>query len=331
MISIDVAVVIVTYKSAGLTIASLASLDAERRSHDFALRVFVVDNASGDYPQIVDAIEREGWSTWVTPVLAPRNGGFSYGNNVGIREAYRRKPPDFVYLLNPDTLVRAGAIRTLLDFLKSNPQVGIAGSSFETEDLKLWPIAFKFPSVFSEIERGLRLGVITRLLSRWTVPRQMEQVTQRTDWICGASMMIRPTVLAAIGCLDENYFLYYEETEFCHRALKAGFPTWYVPQSRVMHIIGKSTNLDDDARISRRLPGYWFESRTRYFVATHGIGVTALVDIVAVLASSLGLIRRQIQGRVSTPHYIRDLLSHSVLRRKNRTLQPLKSFFPSKE
>ena len=329
MKSIDVAVVIVTYKSADLTIASLASLDAERKSPGLNLRVFVVDNASGDHPQIVAAVERESWSSWVTPVLAPKNGGFSYGNNVGIREAYRSGSPDFVYLLNPDTLVRPGAIRILLNFLEDHPQAGIAGSSFETEDLKLWPIAFKFPSVFSEIERGLRLGVITRLLSRWTVPRQMEQVTQPTDWICGASMMIRPAVLFTVGCLDENYFLYYEETEFCHRALKAGFPTWYVPQSRVMHIIGKSTNLDDETRVSRRLPGYWFESRTRYFVATHGVGVTALIDIAALLASGLGLMRRKIQGRASTPHYIRDLLAHSVLHRKNRTLPPLKSFFPS--
>jgi GT2 family glycosyltransferase len=328
MKDIDIAVVIVTFKSAELTIASLASLARERLGQGLSFRVFVVDNASGDHPKILAAVQREGWSDWVTPILAPKNGGFAYGNNVGIRAAYNQVRPDFVYLLNPDTEVRPSAVRVLVDFLLANPQVGIAGGSFETEDLKLWPFAFKFPSVFSEFGRGLQLGMVTRILSRWTVPRIMEQVNQRTDWICGASMLIRPEVLSAVGCLDENYFLYYEETEFCHRALRAGFPTWYVPQSRVMHIIGKSTNLDDEARISRRLPGYWFESRTRYFVATHGIAAAALIDLVALLSSALGLARRKLQRRVSTPHYTRDLWSHSVLRRGNRRIAPIQSYFP---
>jgi N-acetylglucosaminyl-diphospho-decaprenol L-rhamnosyltransferase len=325
---IDVAVVIVTYKSAALTIASLVSLDSERKSQRLKLSVFVVDNASGDYSQIVEAVGQAGWTDWVHPMLAPINGGFSYGNNLGIREAYKYGRPNFIYLLNPDTLVRPQGLSMLLNFMKTHPDVGIAGSSFETEDLNLWPFAFRFPSIFSEFERGLRIGLVTRMLSRWTVPRIMEQVPQRTDWICGASMLIRPVVLSTVGCLDENFFLYYEETEFCYRALKAGFPTWYVPESRIMHIIGKSTNLDDESRVSRRLPSYWFESRTRYFVATHGVGVTALIDLAAVLSSALGIVRRKLQRRASTPFYIRDLFSHSVLRSRNRGLAPLKSFFP---
>lgn len=323
-----IAVVIVSYKSAGLTIDSLTTLAAERESQGLSLHAFVVDNASGDYPQIVDAVQRSGWSHWVTPILAPRNGGFSYGNNLGIREAYKIGRPDFIYLLNPDTQVRPRAIRVLIDFLNANPHVGIAGSSFETEDLRIWPYAFRFPGAFSEFERSMRLGIVTRILSPWVVARVMDQTSQPTDWICGASMLIRPVVLSTIGCLDENFFLYYEETEFCNRALKAGFSTWYVPESRIMHIIGKSTNLDDESRVSRRLPAYWFESRTRYYVLTHGVLGAALIDVVAIIGNVLGLARRKLQRRASTPHYIRDLFSYSVLRGKNRTIAPLKSFFP---
>jgi hypothetical protein len=325
---IDVAVVIVTYKSAALTIQSLASLDAERKNQDLNMHVFVVDNASGDYPHIVAAVEREAWSPWVTAVLAPINGGFAYGNNLGIRAAYERGRPEYIYLLNPDTQVRPRAVRILVDFLKSHPQVGIAGSSFETEDCEDWPFAFRFPTLFSEFERGMKLGLITRLLSRWTVPRTMNPVAQPTDWICGASMMIRPEVFSAVGCLDENFFLYYEETEFCHRAREAGFPTWYVPESRVMHICGKSTNLDDETRVSRRLPGYWFESRRRYFASTYRLGTAALIDVVAIVSSLLGLAWRKLLGRPSTPHYVRDLVMYSILWPKNRAVSPLKSYVP---
>lgn len=328
MNDIEVAVVIVTYKSAELAVECLSSIHAEREGRNPRIRVVVVDNASGDFPQIRQAVDRNGWSSWVSLILAPMNGGFAYGNNLGIRRAYEDGRPNYIYLLNPDTQVRPRAIAALVEFLEAHPLVGIAGSSFETEDRKDWPIAFRFPTLISEFEHGIQLGLVTRRLSRWTVVRQMKAIAQSADWISGASMMIRPTVLAAVGCLDENFFLYFEETEFCHRARHAGFPTWYVPESRVMHIIGKSTNVDEKSRFSRRLPGYWFESRTRYYVTTHGVGGAALIDLVAVVSSVLGLLKRALQRRPSTPHYVRDLLAHSVLLRRNRRLAPLKSYFP---
>src|ERR1700756_17108 len=88
MNDIDIAVVIVTYKSAELAIESLASIQSERETQKLKIRVVLVDNASGDLPQIEQAVERNGWSSWVTLVLASKNGGFAYGNNLGIRKAY---------------------------------------------------------------------------------------------------------------------------------------------------------------------------------------------------------------------------------------------------
>jgi N-acetylglucosaminyl-diphospho-decaprenol L-rhamnosyltransferase len=325
---VDVAVVIVTYKSAGLAIDCLASIESERRlSQNLNIQVVVVDNASGDLPQIRQAIDRNAWS-WVTPLLAPINGGFAYGNNLGIRNACETGRPNYVYLLNPDTQVRRGAIATLVEFLESHPQVGIAGSSFETESGADWPFAFRFPTMLSEIEDGVELGLVSRCLSRWSVARSMNPIAQPSDWISGASMMIRPAVFAAIGCLDENFFLYFEETEFCHRARQAGFATWYVPKSRVMHLIGKSTSVNENTRFRQRLPGYWFDSRMRYYAITRGLGNAALIDAVTIAASLVGLLKRKLLGRPSTPHYIRDLLSHSALLRKNRHLAPLKSYRP---
>jgi N-acetylglucosaminyl-diphospho-decaprenol L-rhamnosyltransferase len=328
MNDIEIAVVIVTYKSAELAIECLASIHSERETQNLKIRVILVDNASGDLPQIRQAVERNGWSSWVTLLLAPTNGGFAYGNNLGIRSAYELSRPNYIYLLNPDTQVRRGAIAKLADFMESHPQVGIAGSSFETEDGKDWPFAFRFPTLLSEIEHGMQLGLVTRCLSRWIVARPMNPIAQPTDWICGASMMIRPAVLTAVGCLDENFFLYFEETEFCHRARRAGFSTWYVPESRVMHVFGKSTNVDEKTRFQRRLPGYWFDSRRRYYATTHTMGTAALIDVAATVSSLAGLLKSKLLRRPSTPHYIRDLLAHSVLLRKNRCFAPLKSFFP---
>jgi GT2 family glycosyltransferase len=257
-------------------------------------------------------------------MLAPKNGGFAYGVNLGIRCAYARRCPNYVFLLNPDTQVRPGAIAMLVEFLENHPQVGIAGSSLETADGKVWPYAYRFPTLLSEIEHGMQLGIITSCLSHWTVARTMNSIAQPTDWVCGASMMIRPAVLTAIGCLDENFFLYFEETEFCHRARRAGFSTWYVPESRVMH--GRSTNVD--TCLPQRFPGYWFDSRMRYYATTHSIGTAALIDVVAIFSSLLGLLKNKLLRRPSTPHYIRDLLAHSVLLRKNRGFAPPNFYFP---
>jgi GT2 family glycosyltransferase len=318
MPTLDVAVVIVTYKSAQLTIQCLRSLESERASSDLNIRAVVVDNASGDLPAIQQLLGPNGWSSWVTLVLAPVNGGFAYGNNLGVQHAYAAARPDYIYLLNPDTEVRRGATSSLVQFLEARPDVGIAGSSFEYLDGREWPIAFRFPTIWSEISEALQIGLIARLLKKWVVARRMTQVTQPTDWICGASMMIRPAVFAAIGGFDENYFLYFEETDFCYRALKAGFSTWYVPESRVMHIMGQSTRITDESLALQRYPAYWFESRRRYFAVTFGVGPAMLIDIAVFLAGPLGVLKRLVQRRPRIPHYVRDLFRHTILWPRNR-------------
>ena len=328
MPDLDVAVVIVTYKSAQLTIESLRSIQSERATEGLSVRVIVVDNASGDLPTIEKALEPNGWSSWVTLIPAPMNGGFAYGNNLGIQRAYATGSPNYVYLLNPDAQVRPGAISSLVRFLEDQPNVGIAGSSFETLDGSDWPFAFRFPTLISELSNGLQFGLVERLLKRWTVARPMTMTRQPTDWISGASMMIRPAVFAAIGGLDENYFLYFEETDFCYRARQAGFFTWYVPESRVMHIMEQSTKITDEPLAPKRLPAYWFESRKRYFAVTAGISHAMIIDIVAVLAHSLGLLKRIALRRSGIPYYIRDLLRHSVLWPRNREFPAVRCFIP---
>ncbi len=321
---IDVAVIIVTYKSAQLTIESLRSILSERTTPGLSVRAIVVDNASGDLPIIADAVRRFDWSSWVTLELAQKNGGFAYGNNLGIARAYASALPSYILLLNPDAQARPGAVGSLVQFLETHREVGIAGGRFENRDGIDDSIAFRFPSLISELDRGLEFGLITRLLEPWITVRHMGQSNERVDWICGASMMIRPEVFAAIGGLDENYFLYFEETDFCWRARKAGFSTWYVSESRVMHIGGQSTAVTYLVDRPKRLPPYWFESRRRYFVVTFGVLPAMAIDAVALIAQLLGSLKRLLQGRQrrAIPHYIRDFLRYSVLLRRNRDIPP---------
>lgn len=313
-----------TYRSAQLTIESLHSIHAERSTVGLHIRVIVVDNSLEDLGAIAQAVELNDWSSWITLVQAPFNGGFAYGNNLGVERAYAEGIPDYLYLLNPDTQVRAGAIGSLARFLESRPEVAIAGSSFENRDGSDWPIAFRFPTLESELIQGLEFGLVTRLLQRWVVTRRMTRTAQPVDWVSGASMMIRSEVFAALGGFDENYFLYFEETDFCRRARQAGFFTWYVPESRVMHVGAQSTHVTHQESVPKRLPAYWFESRRRYFALSFGVGHAMVIDVIALVAHSLGWLKRIVLRRRAVPYFVRDLARHSILRARNRTVPAIR-------
>ena len=146
---IRVLVVIVNYRSAALTLASIRSLLPER-SENLELKVVVVENQSGDEAALRAAL---GEFEDVHLIVAERNGGFSYGNNIGFDFAYSSGwIPDYFQLLNPDTRIYPGAIRALVEFMEAHPRAGIAGSRFENADGSEWPYAFRFPTLFSEVE-----------------------------------------------------------------------------------------------------------------------------------------------------------------------------------
>lgn len=312
-----VLVVIVNYKTGRLVVDCLRSLAAEMATFPKA-RVVVVDNPSGDDSvEILEAAIRDhGWS-WASVHQAPANGGFSYGNNQAIRPALASaEPPDFVWILNPDTTTHPNALGALVDFLETHPKAGIVGSSLEEGDGTPWPYAFRFPSFWSELNEGVRLGVVSRLLAKYVVAREMKAVPERVDWLPGASMMVRREVFEKIGLMDEDYFLYFEETDFCLQAARADFETWYVPASRVRHIAGQSTGVTGKQNVARRLPGYWFESRTRYFVKNHGRLYGGVTDLARALGFLSWRARRALQRKPDEdpPKFLGDLLAHSALR-----------------
>lgn len=324
-----VLVVIVNYKSAALTIEGVDSLRREMERPELDLRVVVVENASGDAAVLEQALRgRER----VELIVSDKNGGFAYGNNIGFKHGYDSGfYPDYFHLLNPDAQIRPGAIAELVRFLEAHPDVGIAGSNLENPDGSDWSTAFRFPTAFSEIDRGLRFGVVTRLLERWVVPRRMGDEPEEVDWVVGASMMIRREVIERVGGLDEGYFLYYEETDFCWKAKRAGWSSWYVPSSRVVHIAGQSTGLMQRDTSPKRYPAYWFESRRRFFAKNYGVIYALAADAAFAAAFGAGRIKRVLQGRAvhDPPHFLRDTLAHSAVWPRNRRLPPEQTFAPA--
>jgi N-acetylglucosaminyl-diphospho-decaprenol L-rhamnosyltransferase len=311
-------VVIVNYQTADLTIDCLRSLRDEVASVPGAC-VVVTDNASGDESaaRIAAAIATNGWSPWAAFQRLDRNGGFAAGNNAALGPALgSSNPPEYVLLLNPDTIVRPGALKTLVDFMESHPRAGIAGSRLEDPDGTPQRSAFRFPTPLSELEEGARVGWLTRLLSRRVVAPPPPPGPEATEWVAGASMIVRKAVFDAIGLLDERYFMYYEEVDFCRRAKRAGWDCWYVPASRVIHLVGQSSGVTNARQSGKRRPAYWFASRRRYFLTHCGRAGTLLADLFWATGFAQWRVRRALMGKPDpdAPRLLGDFVRYNFLR-----------------
>lgn len=317
---------IVAYKGAHLTIDCLRSLEREVTSLP-GCHAYVVDNASPDdsADRVQAAIEANNWGSWATQIRAPKNGGFAYGNNIVIKLALAGdQPADYVVLVNPDTVMREGAFKIMLDFMERNPKIGIAGGRCEDPDTTPQHCSFRFPGVISEMAGYLRLGIIDRIFSKSIASEGIPEQACPVGWVAGAFMMIRKQVFDAIGLMDEGYFLYYEETDFTLRAYRAGWPCWHLPQSRTVHLVGESSGVTKKSSAPARIPAYWFESRRRYFILNHGRGYAALTDCISFVALVIARLRRYVQPHRDPrpPHFVRDFVKHSAIFHGRETLGP---------
>jgi GT2 family glycosyltransferase len=281
-------VVIVNYRTGRLAVECLASLSAQVDALRGG-RVIVADNQSGDDSLEVlgAAIAAHQW-TWVEVLALPRNGGFAYGNNRAIERVHEIDPQHAaIVFLNPDTVVRPGALRALLSHLDSHADAGIVGATIEDEHGARQKSAHPFPSPLTELVAGSQLGLAARLVG---VDALAEGRSQRCVWVSGAAFVVRREVFERIGGLDERYFLYFEEVDFCRRARRAGWTCWTVADARVVHREGSSTGI----REVRRRPAYWFESRRRYFTKAYGTLGLIAADLLWTVGRASYLARRAV-------------------------------------
>ena len=299
-------VVIVNYRTGGLAVDCLRSL-APMVGDLQGGRVVVVDNDSGDdsVEVIRSAIVDGGWSSWAELHTLPRNGGFAYGNNAAIARV-RALDPAFgaILLLNPDTVAAPGLFAHLAGWLKANPRVGIVGAAIENETGVAQCSAHRQPSPLTELDSAAQLGPLSRWLAGSApLPGVPSSAAHECDWVSGACMAVRREVLDAIGPMDEGFFLYFEEVDFCLRARHAGWRCWFVPAARVRHFEGAATGI----RVARRRrPGYWYGSRRRFFVKAYGTAGLLAADLMWALGRLSLVIRRTLRlggqaGRASEP------------------------------
>ncbi len=312
----NIAAIIVNYRTAALTVDCLQSLEPVARVNDQFVVELIDGGSQDDSALVLEAtVQQRGWQSWVRFTPLAGNKGFAGANNVGITAALARSNrPDAIWLLNPDTVVLAGAMEPLLEALRTNPSVGIVGSRLQYPDGEAQTSACRFPTIRSEFVDAMRFGLLTRLLERHNVAPDPPDHPCQVDWVAGASFMIRSELIDKIGMFDDRYFMYYEEVDFCHRAKQAGYETWYQPASRVIHLVGQSSGVTGEQAVLKQRPQYWFDSRHLYFISKHGVLRTAIADAAWLIGRATWNARAIVQRKPTEdpPKLWRDFLCNSV-------------------
>jgi len=328
---LNLLVVIVCYRVVELTIDCLKSLEPQIRDVP-RTRVVICENGTGTHAveQLHSSIAANGWSNWVILQAITPNVGFTGGNNAVLRDAMNSStPPKYFLLLNADTIVQPGALKCLYDAIERAPDVGITGPVMVGLDGKQQSSCFRDHSTASEFLRGANSGRINRLFSRDYFQLAPPNGVTHFDWISFACAMIRSDVLRDIGLLDEGYFLYYDDADYCRMARRAGWKIGCCKAAQVVHLEGQSNELPEKARVRERKPRYYYVSRARYF-GKH-LGTVGLwgANIAWSAGSAIAAVGRMIgsQGIKACEGEWKDIWTNAwaPVRKSNASLVPKES------
>lgn len=220
-------------------------------------KIIVLDNGSNDdsVNKIKEWIKTKGTNN-IRLIENKSNLGFAGGNNVAIKYAFEKFDPDYFLLLNNDTVVDKYFLKELIAVTENDSSIGIAGpKTFFYDD----PQRFQLVWIDVNLLRGQGKHIGARKIDHG----QFNQINKDCDAVQGSCILIKKEVIKKIGMLDERYFCYWEETDFCFRAKSAGYKVAYVPEAKIWHKVSAST------RKNKWIHGYWIIRNTFYFMALH--------------------------------------------------------------
>jgi len=278
----DLSVITVNWKVSGLVDELLGSIHANRDG--LAIEIFVVDNDSKDGIEDVIAKFRARSDIPVTLVRNDRNLGFAKANNQAIRRCSGR----IVALMNPDTRVTHGALRRAVEWMASRPDVGIVGPKLLNPDGSLQESVRRFPRLLDQAMILLKLHHVwpsAPPFKRYLAKDFDYEREQDAEQLMGAALFVRRKVFEGVGLLDERFFIWFEEVDFCKRAKEAGWGVVYLPSVHIVHHGGKSFAQAMTLRKQR----YFTASMRKYFRKHRGVWtivILALPMLIGLMAAS---------------------------------------------
>ena len=230
----DVSVIIINWNTKEILRDCLTSVYEQAGDVDY--EVIVVDNAStdGSVEMVKSDFER------VVLIDNAENRGFATANNQGIAVAKGR----YVLLLNSDTVVLDGAIAKTVDFADAHRRAGVTGCRVLNSDGTLQPTCFMFPSVLNMFLSSTYLYKLfpkSRFFGRERMTWWDRSDVREVDVVTGCFMLVRREAIDQVGAMDERFFMYAEETDWCYRFKKSGWQVMFTPAGQIVHLGGQST------------------------------------------------------------------------------------------
>jgi GT2 family glycosyltransferase len=278
--TIDLSIILVNWNSLELTSAALASIRAQ--TSGIAYELFVIDNGSAKDASVAELPRR---FPEIVFIANPANLGFTKANNQGIRPARGR----YVLLLNNDTIQTENALGAAVQYMDAHPEIGGLGITHRNNDA-----GKTFQESFFPFARPLADVLALFGLARKQPRPQI--VEQDVDWVCGSFLMMRRACLEQIGMLDERYFIYDEDMDWCLQAKRAGWKVRFWPGASMIHL-GASANphMRDKSMVM-------FRSHLSYLRKNHSWFAAAAFYLAMSLRLALAFAKtamRALLGRVS--------------------------------
>lgn len=277
--NVDLSIVIVNWNVRDLLRSCVTSILASVPASSNP-QIIVVDNASTDGSVAMMCTE----FPQVTLIPNTENRGFTVGNNQGIEIAQGR----YVLLLNADTEVLGDALPILTHYMDAHPDVGLVGPQLLFPDGQVQSSRRRFPTRTTLFLESTWLESLTprSILERYYVLDRPDASITDVDWVTGAAMLIRRQVIRQVGGMDEGFFMYSEELDWCRRIKAAGWRVVYYPPAQIIHHEGKSS---EQAVPERHIN--FQRSKIRYTGKYHGRGAAAALRcfLLATYSWQLGL------------------------------------------
>ncbi len=227
MAKVELSIVILNYRSTGLVKQCLKGLQDNLSELNY--EVIVVDNSSPDKLANLPTLFPK-----VKFIFLTKNRGFAAGNNAGLKVAQG----DYILVLNPDIAVLAGSIESMLRYLKSNNSVGMVVPQLLNPDRSIQFSVMRFPKWWLPLLRRTFLGDLewANKWLDWYLYQEWDHLSiKKVDWALGACLLVKREALDQVGLLDERYFLYVEDTDWCRRFWKNGWEIVYLPTAQLVH------------------------------------------------------------------------------------------------
>ena len=273
--ALDLSAIVVSYNTSGLLASCLRSVG--ETATGLAYELIVVDNGSRDGS--VEMVMRD--FPHVRLIRNQDNRGFAAASNQAIRASLGRH----VLLLNSDAALLPGTADRMVSFLDGHPQVGVVGGLLLNPDGSFQASYADFPGLSGELLLLTKLARVFRSPAYPSYPEEKSREPRAVDWVPGACLMARRAAIDAVGYLDEDYFMYAEETDWCYRMRQAGWLVYYLPDAKTIHWSGQSAGRAPERK---RLQVY--RSKWLFMRKHRGALAAATFRLVVRLASAAKLV-----------------------------------------